>query len=32
VAMTPVGFAATLKSDLEKWALVVKASGFSAEN
>lgn len=32
VAMTPVGFAATLKSDLEKWAPVVKASGFSAED
>ncbi|HYN13572.1 MAG TPA: tripartite tricarboxylate transporter substrate-binding protein [Burkholderiales bacterium] len=32
VAMTPVGFAATLKSDLEKWAPIVKASGFSAED
>ena len=32
VAMTPVGFAATLRSDLEKWAPIVKASGFSAED
>jgi len=32
VAMTPVGFAAVVKSDLERWAPIVKASGFSAED
>ena len=31
-AMTPVGFAATLKADLERWGPIVKASGFSAED
>jgi len=29
-AMTPVGFAAVVKGDLERWGPVVKASGFSA--
>ena len=32
VAMTPVGFAAQLKDDLARWAPIVKASGFSAED
>jgi tripartite-type tricarboxylate transporter receptor subunit TctC len=32
VAMTPVGFAAVLKADLERWGPVVKASGFTAED
>ena len=32
VAMTPVGFAAQLKADLERWGPIVKASGFSAED
>ena len=32
VAMTPVGFAAVVKSDLERWAPIVKASGFTAED
>ena len=31
-AMTPVGFAAQLKSDLERWRPIVKASGFTAED
>jgi tripartite-type tricarboxylate transporter receptor subunit TctC len=31
VAMTPVGFANAVKADLERWAPLVKASGFSAE-
>jgi tripartite-type tricarboxylate transporter receptor subunit TctC len=31
-AMTPVGFAAVLKSDFERWAPIVKASGFTAED
>jgi tripartite-type tricarboxylate transporter receptor subunit TctC len=31
-AMTPVGFAAVLKQDLERWAPVVKASGFTADD
>ncbi len=31
-AMTPVGFAAQLKADLERWGPIVKASGFSAED
>ena len=31
-AMTPVGFATVLKSDLERWAPIVKASGFTAED
>lgn len=31
-AMTPVGFAAVLKQDLERWGPVVKASGFTAED
>lgn len=31
-AMTPVGFASVLKHDLEAWAPVVKASGFTAED
>ncbi|HEX4928771.1 MAG TPA: tripartite tricarboxylate transporter substrate-binding protein [Burkholderiales bacterium] len=30
-AMTPVGFAAQLKADLERWAPIVKASGFTAD-
>ncbi|HEY3076944.1 MAG TPA: tripartite tricarboxylate transporter substrate-binding protein [Burkholderiales bacterium] len=32
VAMTPVGFAAVVKADLERWAPIVKASGFTAED
>jgi len=32
VAMTPVGFANAVKADLERWAPLVKASGFSAES
>jgi tripartite-type tricarboxylate transporter receptor subunit TctC len=32
VAMTPVGFAAVLKADLERWRPIVKASGFTAED
>lgn len=32
VAMTPVGFAAVLKADLERWGPIVKASGFAAED
>jgi len=32
VAMTQVGFADVLKSDLERWGPIVKASGFSAED
>ncbi len=32
VAMTPVGFAAVLKQDLERWGPVVRASGFTAED
>jgi tripartite-type tricarboxylate transporter receptor subunit TctC len=32
VAMTPVGFAAQLKADLERWRPIVKASGFTAED
>jgi tripartite-type tricarboxylate transporter receptor subunit TctC len=32
VAMTPVGFAAVVKEDLERWGPIVKASGFSAED
>ena len=31
VAMTPVGFANAVKADLERWAPLVKASGFSTE-
>jgi tripartite-type tricarboxylate transporter receptor subunit TctC len=31
VAMTPVGFANVVKADLERWAPLVKAAGFSAE-
>jgi len=31
VAMTPVGFANAVKADLERWASLAKASGFSAE-
>lgn len=31
-AMTPVGFAAVLKADLERWGPVVKASGFTADD
>jgi tripartite-type tricarboxylate transporter receptor subunit TctC len=31
-AMTPVGFAAQLKADLERWGPIVKASGFTAED
>ena len=32
VAITPVGFATVVKTDLERWAPIVKASGFSAED
>jgi tripartite-type tricarboxylate transporter receptor subunit TctC len=32
VAMTPVGFAAVLKEDLQRWGPIVKASGFTAED
>jgi tripartite-type tricarboxylate transporter receptor subunit TctC len=32
VAMTPAGFAAVVKDDLERWAPIVKASGFTAED
>ena len=32
VAMTPVGFAATLRADLERWRPIVKASGFTADD
>jgi tripartite-type tricarboxylate transporter receptor subunit TctC len=32
VAMTPVGFAAQLKADLERWGPIVKASGFTADD
>ncbi|TMH70496.1 MAG: extra-cytoplasmic solute receptor [Betaproteobacteria bacterium] len=32
VAMTPVGFASVVKADLERWAPIVKASGFTAED
>jgi tripartite-type tricarboxylate transporter receptor subunit TctC len=32
VAMTPVGFAAQLRSDLARWAPIVKASGFTADD
>src|SRR5438105_652453 len=32
VAMTQVGFAGVLKSDLERWGPIVKASGFTAED
>jgi len=32
VAMTPVGFAAVIKEDLERWGPIVKASGFTAED
>jgi tripartite-type tricarboxylate transporter receptor subunit TctC len=32
VAMTPVGFAAQLKADLERWKPIVKASGFTADD
>ena len=31
VQSTPAGFAATIKSDIERWAPVVRASGFTAE-
>jgi tripartite-type tricarboxylate transporter receptor subunit TctC len=31
VAMTPVGFANAVKADLERWASLAKATGFSAE-
>jgi tripartite-type tricarboxylate transporter receptor subunit TctC len=31
-ALTPVGFAGVVKSDLERWAPIVKASGFTAED
>jgi hypothetical protein len=32
VAMTPVGFGAVVKDELERWGPIVKASGFSAED
>jgi tripartite-type tricarboxylate transporter receptor subunit TctC len=32
VAMTPVGFAAVVKDDLERWGPIVRASGFAAED
>ena len=32
VAMTPVGFAAALKADLERWRPIVRASGFTADD
>ena len=32
VAITQVGFASVLKSDLERWGPIVKASGFTAED
>ena len=32
VAMTPVGFAAQLKADLERWKPIVEASGFTADD
>jgi tripartite-type tricarboxylate transporter receptor subunit TctC len=32
VALTPAGFAGVLKSDLEAWGPLVKASGFTAED
>ena len=32
VAMTPVGFKAVLQEDLQRWAPIVKASGFTAED
>ncbi|HYR37289.1 MAG TPA: Bug family tripartite tricarboxylate transporter substrate binding protein [Burkholderiales bacterium] len=32
VAMTPVGFAAVVKEDIERWGPIVKASGFTAED
>ena len=32
VAMTPVGFAAQLKADLERWKPIVRASGFTADD
>jgi tripartite-type tricarboxylate transporter receptor subunit TctC len=32
VAMTPVGFAALLKADLERWGPVVRSSGLTAED
>jgi tripartite-type tricarboxylate transporter receptor subunit TctC len=28
----PAAFAATIKADLERWAPIVKASGFTAED
>ena len=31
VAMTPAGFAAQLRADLERWGPIVKASGFTAD-
>jgi hypothetical protein len=31
LAMTSVGFANAVKADLERWAPLVKASGFTAE-
>jgi tripartite-type tricarboxylate transporter receptor subunit TctC len=31
-AMTPVGFGAVLKGDLERWGPIVKASGFTADD
>ena len=32
VAITPVGFAAQLRADLERWRPIVKASGFTADD
>lgn len=32
VAMTPVGFKAVLREDLERWGPIVRASGFTAED
>lgn len=32
VALTPVGFAAQLKADLERWKPIVRASGFTADD
>jgi tripartite-type tricarboxylate transporter receptor subunit TctC len=32
VAMTPVGFAAQLRSDVARWGPIVKASGFTADD
>jgi tripartite-type tricarboxylate transporter receptor subunit TctC len=32
VAMTPIGFGAQVRADLERWRPIVKASGFTAED